>query len=624
MQYRPEGITSGSIIANIPNFTPSELYDVPDDPDSLQGYETLEHTSSRRHPVPPSILGVGITSTATKYEQLNRHKQIRKSRGSPPETLSKPIREYDVPDRPDSMSQKSRSKSPRIDAPAKPGYEDIDFSSTNEAGKKCDKPLSKSPIAYRRMTSPQDVTGSVPCHAHKSPVPSQKPHRAQPEDYSNLDRTKPLPPNDTYDAISEKTPMHVSAHKPLLPPPKPHRPQSAYSNLDHAMPLPGNDLYSVVSEETQVHISAHKAPLSPQMSHTPPEFEDYGKLDHNHTQPFPCDAQSEESQMQVVHPEMYHKLNHRHSELPSPSAEEYGELDHSRDAWEASKAGVVSKPRGKYSTTSGTSACKKKNFEGPQTTEPDNLVKVEGYEMLQGKSKTRHTVQCHQPNRKLPHLPEQYGRLEHNTRGSTKPGKMSDRDKPNPNPKLSSGQSHQDGTQSNFDPYGTLTSTSNRVSSSSIDSESSNGKPGDMIEEEYSTPIYSVMDKPKPGQKALSASKTGNGVAAIPPPGYEKFTPLCPSTAQLAARVSVSATELNPPSAPPRNASIKKKRYENIDPSGEVGAKTEDGTNNQEVSKVAMTPPSLSSEAANSRGLDSSVTENKPPKPKVKPKPRIV
>ena len=596
MQFGTENCASSSIIANIPNFTPSGLYDMPDDLESPpQNYKELGHNGCLRLP-PPSILGVGMASTATNYEQLDRQVQIRSSRGSSP-ILG--CHNYNVLEKPDAMSQRSHSKSSKLQARAKLGYEDIDSSMIAEAGKRCDTTSSKPPIANRLMTAPQVCTSST---AHLTPATFP--------DEGNM-----------YSAISEESQKQVSYHKALHLPQKPLRPQSECNNVDHELQLQANYMYDALSEANLMRVSAHKAPVPPQMFHMHmPQLEDYGKLDH--TQPSSSDdlydAISEESQMQVVHPEVYNKLTHRLSQLPSPTAEEYGELDHGHEAWEGSKGGAVTKSKHRI-----TLGCRKKISEGVNGR-PDSSMKVEGYEMLQGKekSRTRHTVQGHQISRKWIPQPElePYGKLEFNT----KSGKKSDRDKPKPNTK--SAQSYHEGTHSNFDPYGTLTSRSKHISDSSIDSQSINDQPGDMIEEEYSTPIpvYSVVDKTMP-TRSLSVSKPA--IDSNPPPGYEKLTPLCPSTAQLASSGSVVPTELIPPSAPPRRASIKKKRYENIimeSPMSEVRLPLDrNDMINHEPSKMAVLTSPVSSESANS----SPVSESKPmlaPKPKIMPKPKIV
>ena len=385
--------------------------------------------------------------------------------------------------------------------------------------------------------------------------------------------------------------------------------------------------------------AGQKGPVLPP-KHFRDESDNYGKLDHGESltnNEMYGTVFGEDNQMLLVHPEMYNKLNH--NMLSSEISEQYGELDHGVGAWGTSQGGSSTNPKSNhYSTTSTTSALTKKTYGGaltPDDLRPKNGMRVDGYESFQGE-RTRHTVNDSQLTRKLPKKPKAYGQLEPNVKGISK--KKSDQYKSKPNSK----SSNQEGTRTKFDPYGTLPSSRKTVDDSSLYSEITTEEKDDIIEEEYSTPIYNIDRAPMPVQRAHPPkyeSPRDNG--SLPPPGYEKFSPLCPTTAQLAA-ISVVPSELAPPSAPPRTASIKKKIHDEMSSedkmllddspvSDEVTA-FEVGTrivsNTPQVSKVLeVPPPPPPYEPADGKCMNSLMSENKPvlaPKPRAKPKRKLV
>ena len=393
----------------------------------------------------------------------------------------------------------------------------------------------------------------------------------------------------------------------------------------------------------------------------------YEKLEHaSLTGPVGAAAADNEAQ---VHPEMYSSLHHMQPTNSAPPMEddEYGELDYDRKgAWVGGPGGagqfkrMISAPVALGATKEISSSYSLVNGDD------SSMVMVEGYEILQGERKPRLSpIQRHRSQKNRPGDRESYGRLTHGgSDAGGAPERVVDRNKPFPNPRPSRLLSPEGGGGSppkGFNPYGTMPSEK-RLSTNSTTSSIGSSAMGDydeIIEEESSTPIYSVASKGK--QRAARSRESCSTMEGSPPPGYETLGAYSKGT-EASTKSSASpgsSPALTPdrslPMVPPRRTASSKRRYENVGPNGEILVKESPDPDDDavplenEAEEVGPKPPIPAREgkppvkartaSVIPAGNDSVTTTNMPkvqntltsaeeakpqraPKPKVKPRPK--
>lgn len=361
------------------------------------------------------------------------------------------------------------------------------------------------------------------------------------EGYGRLERNgsdspPPLPmPRENRD--TSKSP-HLS--KRLFPPKKPPPYQRSPS------PAPQQD---EVVQEGYGHLERSHAPAT--------------KEGHTHSAEDTYEALDDGVQLQVVHPEAYNKLSHTH--FTEQDSEAYCRLD--------------------------TKPAIKKLSVPSMNAEPE----------VQSKMRMRHTVHS---TPKLHSGHESYGKLNHSV-SKQEPNAVSrskqEHSRPKPVPRQSSLQSPPGdrdygrlerngaaGPRHGFDPYGSLPVDAERVSIASNTSQDSmtslKSGPGDVMEEEGSTPLYSTVNKKgdtvnsnatinAPGMPVYSSLKKPTPKQkpetskAVPPPGYENSGPLNATAAAQAAATTANGV---PPTVPPRASERNRLYYENVGADGKV------------------------------------------------------
>ncbi len=535
-------VSGGSVIANIPDFAPPGVYDLPDE--RCEEYGKLDHPMGNN--VRPSKLAFSeSTGDPSGYGKTQHHFREKSPRNATPERqvppLLSPHNGECSPEAYGRLDRGARLKSPRASPPvarttrtspprsnpppikpSRPGYEDIDkeFALEEEhrmVEKKDHPPIKPSRPGYEDI----DKEFTLEEEHRKKDHPPIKPSRPGYEDIDREFEGREEHRKPEKSSVNCPLPLPPQSKSPIMakrvPPPKPapyHSDSKAPYQGD--MPRARNSLMPSPPHSQQIGEEYGKlntisaAPLQGQLSHahTPAVQEMYGHLDHTPPKHMLDDDDYDIVDDGVpVHPEQYKKLSHTH--FSSQAEEEYGKLDDSKNL----------EPN-------------RNKFGGSLKSTPSSVLKhesdavIDRYELLraQAKMKERHTVHAPMNSRQdAVMLDEQYGKLNHETGKDSRMHLKLSKDKmaPTPMPRQSSLNSpHNTSVQNtltppqgsitspletyghleraaaptrpSFDPYGTLPQDAKdrKISIASDCSENSLTKFGDKIEEESSTPIH--------------------------------------------------------------------------------------------------------------------------------------
>ena len=276
----------------------------------------------------------------------------------------------------------------------------------------------------------------------------------------------------------------------------------------------------------------------------------YGKLDHCQVTSPVCAVDG--NMLQDTY-SLLHRRGPDSSSLHPPCQEEYGELN------------IPAAPN--TSTSSH-----------PFANSGVSTAKVKGYDVLQSRvwsGQAKHHRNRHSTE-------EEYGRLSH------KPSQFANQE--------AGGHGVGNSSSGGFNPYGTMPKDT-RMSTSSTTSvaTTSSGDFDDIIEEEFSTPIYNIASTVVNSRNDRGSRSTLEGT---PPPGYETLSSFSKvASSQNSRSPSQDMHAVSPqrpvpaiPSIPPHRTASGKRRYENVDPNGKVLPQeiSSGGDNDMPLSTQAM------------------------------------